>query len=52
MPGYRHTKQRSTRSAFAMLGRIRGVDGLTRRQNARECDEGLGENETHLDEPA
>jgi hypothetical protein len=35
-----------------MLGRNGGVDGRTRRQNARERDEGLGENETHLDEPA
>jgi hypothetical protein len=53
VPGYRHTKQRSTRSALSvLLGRNRGVDGRTRQQNTRECDEGLGENETHLEEPA
>jgi hypothetical protein len=54
VPGYRHTKQRSTVSALSVVGRNLGVDSRTRRQNTTECDEGFGQrvNETHLGEPA
>jgi hypothetical protein len=52
VPGYRHAKQRSTGFALSVLGRNRGVDGRTRQQKTRECDESSGANETHLEEPA